>query len=101
MNEIVEYAKCNVSNSAHNMYDKFKNTGDFEKGVIRMQLLQTLKADCSLLDRENIDRAATADFIINLAKVIENWDELQPTLQKYFSEQAREKKFKEIELIEE
>lgn len=33
------------------------------------------------------------DNIFNLKKILDNWDELEPTLRKFFMEKARKEKF--------
>lgn len=53
--------------------------------ILKTEAEQTMK-------QESIDYAKMQD-IFNLKKILDNFDELEPTLKKFFAEKARKEKF--------
>lgn len=104
---LINYVKVNISNSRENLYTKIKANKNFNKGNILIKLENSLKAESNSLESDTLTKEQLlekADTLMNLAQVIENWDELQPTIKEFFKEKQQKKKYdnsKEIELIEE
>lgn len=106
-NVVKNYVKVNLKNSRSNLYNKIKANKNFNEGSILLKLENVLNGECEGLERDNLTKEQLlerADLLINLGMVIENWDELQPTIKKFFRDKQQKEKYdnsKEIKLIEE
>lgn len=66
-----------------------------DKGL-KVTLSNRLKyeAECILKSDENIKiKFKKMDIILNLQKILENYDELEPLLKNFFTEKAKQKKW--------
>ena len=104
---LINYVKANINNSRENLYTKIKANKNFNIGNVLIKLENSIKAECGLLERDNLTQeqlVELADVLINLSMIIENYEELQPTIKKFFRDKQIKEKYdnsKEIELIEE
>ena len=55
---------------------------------------ESIIEDTKVSDDTRIERM---DTVINLQKIVNNYDELEPVLKKFFAEKARKEKFKGID----
>lgn len=68
--------------------------------LTKSRLLEVLKEEASYIMRSDEDifnKIEKMNDIINLQKVLENYEELQPVLKKYFNENAIRKKWDDKE----
>ena len=63
---------------------------------IYTKLANTLKAEAEYITKNETDKKAKMtklNTLLNLAKILDNYDELEPTLQKFFYEKAQKEKW--------
>lgn len=68
--------------------------------LTKSRLLEVLKTEASYIMRSDEDifnKIEKMNDIINLQKVLENYEELEPVLKKYFNENAIRKKWNDKE----
>ena len=69
--------------------------------LIKRKMTNVLKATAESIMKDQKEdgkiRLERMDTVINLQKIIDNYDELEPVLKKFFAEKARKEKFKGID----
>ncbi len=68
--------------------------------IIQTKLNNVLKAELQIIktsDTELSEKAEMLNDIGNIKKIIDNYDELEPLLKKYFEKKAQDKKWGDLD----
>lgn len=66
--------------------------------LLRSRLEEALKEEATYImrtDGKTLDKIDRMDEVINMQKILENYDELEPILKKFFDEKAKKDKWQE------